>query len=62
MEDPGSKGKKLSKSNDDEKLEQRNRLANKYFDAQITWIQTGTEESWDKYKKISEEFKRQYDW
>lgn len=60
--DPGVKGKKLSKSDDSEKLLQRNRLFDKYLDAQILWIREGTEESWDKYKKVSEEFKRQYDW
>jgi hypothetical protein len=56
-----TQGKKLSKSDDSEKLAQESRLREKYIDAQIKWINEQTVEAWDAYKKVGDEYKRQYD-
>ena len=61
VNEPGTGGKKLSKSDDSEKRAQENRLLEKYLDAQIAWIREGTEESLLAYRKVSDEYKRQYD-
>lgn len=61
VNDPGTGGKKLSKSDDSEKRAQENRLLEKYIDAQIEWIRTGSVEAKERYRMLSREYKAQYD-
>ena len=59
--DFGPSGKKLSKSDDSAAREQEYRLLIKYYTVQGIWIREPSEETWEAYKKVSEEYKRQYD-
>lgn len=59
--DPGIKGKKLSKSGIDGMDPQQKRLLERYYDLQIAWIRTGSDEDKAAYRKISDQYKAQYD-
>ena len=67
-QDPGSTGKKLSKSNDDT-LERRNKSYNKVLDAQIEWIRLRGEgkfdaetAAYDKWKAKSAWHEKEFGW
>lgn len=59
--DPGVKGKKLSKSDSDVARQQENNLLNKYWDAQIAWLNDPTEENKDRYRMLARQYNAQYD-
>lgn len=66
--DPGSTGKKLSKSNDDT-LERRNKSYEKVLDAQIAWIKIqgqgkfdGETEALSRWKSKSAWHEKEFGW
>ena len=67
-QDPGSTGKKLSKSGDNA-LEERNKSYNKVLDLQIAWIRIrgegkfdGEAEAYSRWRAKSEWHEKTYGW
>ena len=56
-----AQGKKLSKSDNSAAVEQEHRLLNKYYDMQIAWLREPNDATLEAYRKVSDEYKKQYD-
>lgn len=62
MNDPGVQGKKLSKSDSEEKLDARNKSYNKVLDLQATYLRVRAEGKFDEIPNALSRWKNKAEW